>query len=543
MLRINQILDKYALIRPIGLGAYGEVWLCMVEKTGEFKALRYLVARDGATLEREETALTWYRTAAETLSGRGLLPIEHIGRSEGDLFFTMPLADGADERSPSDLHWKPKTLTRHMHALRVAQRWFSADEVKRILLPLLESVRRLDDVGMPHHEIDPDHVIFIGGVPTLADFSFLGDEAPLTSQLSSRHSYAATEYLESGGHQAMWGVATLFHTLLTGDSPDKMDSTAAMRPPPQREPQSARDKKEWQRFRKILLRITSEPPGKRYERFQEIIDAIGGVESRDSRESREYRDRREPQGQRDRPRSLFWKLAALWIVAGVIVAVYLIGSRVVPSGPTRDPEAQRLAEAEVAKEQLIIERDEADRKRIAAEEEIKRLHEQLQAALAARPPAGEPPTRETIASSPVPQDEIANAQAGLERMLQKLVGMPASKPQTQTPSEQQPPQSDTTASPTAPGTEPPAVAPEPKKEISVGEALKQSLEQSRRVTAEQVKQLETNRQKIIATKGAEAAEAERLRNEQRRQRIEASDPFREHRPHVQGAQLQPSGGL
>ena len=143
MLAPGSILDGYCLIRPIGRGGFGEVWLCRLGITGEFKALKFLPASDPAQLKRELEALIRYRAVVSELQCPQLVPIEHVNRVEDGLFYLMPLADGLTAAKLSSPAWQPKTLAALLCERRTAPAWFSPAEIRAIMSSLVGAVERL----------------------------------------------------------------------------------------------------------------------------------------------------------------------------------------------------------------------------------------------------------------------------------------------------------------------------------------------------------------------------------------------------------------
>jgi len=82
----GDILDGYRLIRPIGRGGFGEVWLSQLEATGEFRALKFIPSLDPEKLERELEAVKRYRSVASNLHSPHLLQIEHVTKAESKRF-------------------------------------------------------------------------------------------------------------------------------------------------------------------------------------------------------------------------------------------------------------------------------------------------------------------------------------------------------------------------------------------------------------------------------------------------------------------------
>ncbi len=475
MPRINQTLDGFTLIRPVGLGALGQVWICREVESGQLKALRTLPPQEG--LDRMESTLQWYRATAATM--KGLIPVEHIGRSpEGDLFFTMPLADGVEGHSPEEPHWKPLTLSRQFQIQVLLKEWFTTAQMKRLLVPILEAVKRLHDAGMPYHEIDPDDILFVGGRPMLASFSFLSPEPPLPSLLQSA-SPEKGEFLSSGGTPTLWNVAAYLFAVLTGQPVEKLSRTKPLHPP--KECQMGReDQREWQRLQGVLHQILWAPPARRMTHLREIIDAI------------------------DRPAAPPVRLPrkALLVTAGVAACVLLGGLLWVFARGSRNdtppPVPVLQTTSEIAR--LIAERDDALQRLAVAEQELARLRAELEAL---RKPT------ESAAARPTPDPATRKSHAELEAALnetrRQLYGIPSNKK-------------------AAASVMPP---------INLGKTLQESLNKARLDAERKLQELESPPPK----------DEETLRNEARQRKIETSDPFRAHRPRLQGARLQPAEGL
>ena len=100
MLHPGQSLHGYRILRRIGSGGFGEIWLCESETSRELRALKFIPAGHDGRLDKEYHALGLYRSAAGRLSSAALMRIEHAMLLPEGLFYIMPLSDGMTPVSP-----------------------------------------------------------------------------------------------------------------------------------------------------------------------------------------------------------------------------------------------------------------------------------------------------------------------------------------------------------------------------------------------------------------------------------------------------------
>lgn len=277
MLEPGIVLDGYRLIRPIGRGGFGEVWLCRVEATREYRALKHLPSSNVSHLELELAALIRYRTEATRLQSPNLLPIEHVNRTEDGLFYSMQLADGLGVSDPRCPEWRPKTLAALIREQKCAPSWFSAREVQETIIPLAIAAQALSGAGVAHRDIKPENILFVEGRPCLGDISLLTEGAEMVTR-SGTPGYAAPRwYLETGGNPDMWGLAVTLYSMVTGNPPDKLGRASYLWPP---QGAGSVDKRTWIRFQQIIFRATAEEASGRFPDLDVFAEALAEATER-----------------------------------------------------------------------------------------------------------------------------------------------------------------------------------------------------------------------------------------------------------------------
>ena len=265
-------IDGYRLVRPIGQGGFGTVWLCWNETSQSFHAMKW-VAGDAAGLKLELDALRKFREVSQRLRSPNLIAIEHINLLPSGLVYTMPLADGVDGNDPAAESWRPMTLADRIEG----KDGFSAAEILKIILPIIRATASLNDEGLVHRDIKPANILFFGGVPCLSDIGLLANDSASLTQRGTPGFLPPSWYLESSGQPDMWGLATTLYTLLTGNNPDKMGRPKFLWPPAGQDSLTPAEQDQWKRLHAVIYRATHEKAAERFRDFQTFAEAVQGT--------------------------------------------------------------------------------------------------------------------------------------------------------------------------------------------------------------------------------------------------------------------------
>jgi serine/threonine protein kinase len=319
----GQVLDGYRLVRFLGRGGFGEVWLCQSEAMGSYHALKFIARANHEVSEREYQALTLYRTASGMLRSPHLVPIEHINRNATGLYYVMPLADGIVAGDPVDPAWQPLSLAARIHAQAAHPAWFSSAEITATLCPLLHALQTLSDAGLVHRDVKPENILFLNGQPCLGDISLLGADASVITRRGTPGYATPSWYV--GGHPDMYGIAATLYTLLTGNSPDRMGRSAFLWPPQGKSSLADAERDEWKRLHRIIRRATDEKVSERFVDFAAMAHTISGASGNEQPASPRL------------PRILWSALA----VAGIAAAILVAGFRSKQPDPAHPPAIDR----------------------------------------------------------------------------------------------------------------------------------------------------------------------------------------------------------
>ena len=198
----GRAFDRFRLVREIGRGGQGTVYLAHDGKLGRDVALKFLGARHAW----EPRAVERFRREAGTISRLdhpGLCPVHEIGSVEGRPFFVMPFLAG-------------ESLAARISAAQAPPR--GEKEIGEVLA-LVERVARALHVahtaGVVHRDLKPGNIqVRSGGEPVVLDFGLaLDDTDPvsltLSGELFGTPAYMAPEQLSGDAADSRTDVHAL----------------------------------------------------------------------------------------------------------------------------------------------------------------------------------------------------------------------------------------------------------------------------------------------------------------------------------------------
>lgn len=165
-------ISNYVLLRLIGSGAYGDVYLAR-PVSGEPCAIKVVYrdrCKDAEHFQREQRAVQFFTRNTEKL--QGMIAVTDLGSDEaqGIFWYAMPLADDlSHSREPTAETYQSDTLRARLDA-RIA---LPVKDCIALGLELADTIDRLHSRGLLHRDIKPNNVLFIKGKPVIADIGLV----------------------------------------------------------------------------------------------------------------------------------------------------------------------------------------------------------------------------------------------------------------------------------------------------------------------------------------------------------------------------------
>jgi len=177
-------VPDHKMLRRIGGGSYGEVWLAR-NVMGSCRAVQVVFRKRfhfESPYEREFNGIRKFEPISRT--HEGLVDILQIGRddSAGYFYYVMELADDQQAGQKIDpATYAPRTL---QHEIENRGR-LPLDECLQIGVALAHALGHLHHHGLIHRDIKPSNIIFVGGIPKLADIGLVTDAGVLATAVGT----------------------------------------------------------------------------------------------------------------------------------------------------------------------------------------------------------------------------------------------------------------------------------------------------------------------------------------------------------------------
>lgn len=274
------VIPDHTLLRLIGRGSYGEVWLAR-NIMGVLRAVKIVSRRQfdsDRPYEREFAGIERYEPVSR--SADGLVHVLHVGRNEPEQYFyyVMELADDAGtvggesktiDPAPTDpgiADYFPRTLRSDLQ--RVSR--LPVADCLRLSLDAVGGLTRLHERGLVHRDVKPGNIIYVEGRAKLADVG-------LVSKGGEGRTFVGTEgYIPPEGPGSaladLYALGMVLYEAATGYPPDKFPKV-----PPEWFADDANP--EALEFHEIVLKACEGDPERRYRSAGELQADLAFLQS------------------------------------------------------------------------------------------------------------------------------------------------------------------------------------------------------------------------------------------------------------------------
>jgi WD40 repeat protein/serine/threonine protein kinase len=304
-------VPDHELLRCIGRGAYGSVWLAR-NVMGTWRAVKVVHREDfnrDRPFTREYEGLLKFEPISR--SHPNLMQILHVGRRDGHFYYVTELADDANAEggarclepagsvecagiqsedggakreaggaatvppaNPQSAICNPQSYGPRTLQEDLARRGrLPAREWLRVAVALASALKHLHDHHLVHRDVKPSNVIFVNGVPKLADIG-------LVATVDDSQSIVGTEgYLPPEGPGSvpadLFSLGKMLYEICTGNNRSEFP----------RLPQDLRDlpdARQLLEFNEVLLKACARDTDRRYHSADELLADLVLLERGDS---------------------------------------------------------------------------------------------------------------------------------------------------------------------------------------------------------------------------------------------------------------------
>ena len=259
MFHENQQIGNYTLIRKLGRGGFGEVWLA--KNNDEYFAVK-LPHKD---------QVDWKAITQEiglwTLCGthQNVMPLVGARNFNGQIAI---ISEYAPDGSLEDLLRKKSKL--------------SVEEAVGMTIGILEGLQHLHESGIIHRDLKPANILLSGKTPRLADF---GISSVMTADSSSQTVSGTLAYMSPETFDGkrniqtdIWSVGVILYQMLAGNLPfPQKEQTALIGAIIMREPESLLQEVD-DEIKKVISIALNKNPFERYKISEEILQDLNVIQ-------------------------------------------------------------------------------------------------------------------------------------------------------------------------------------------------------------------------------------------------------------------------
>jgi len=311
----TDVTSDYKIIRLIGHGAYGEVYLAR-DAGGSHCAVKVIFRESfdhERPFEREYEGICKFERVSRAYGNQ--VQVFHVGRREDppQFYYIMELADDQTAgRAIDPATYHPKTLKSELAQCGR----LPVKDCLRLGMALTRALENLHENGLIHRDIKPANIIFVNGVPKLADIGLVTDRDMSVS-------YVGTEgYIPPEGpgsaQSDIYSLGKVLYQMSTGR--DRLDY-----PELPTDLHEFADREAILELNAIIAKACDRDPQKRYQTAQKMLNDLGRLQ---------------------RGESIRHRKMALTLLAGIVAAgAVVMGAGLLAWKANHLQESRRLAAA------------------------------------------------------------------------------------------------------------------------------------------------------------------------------------------------------
>lgn len=213
-------IPEFDLIRPIGEGGFGQVWLARNRATKRLRAVKVIPLAVTGKRDQAGREINSLVRLEDNLKQKhpNLLTIHHVAKTDRYLYYLMDLADDmCGQAASEDETYRPATL-----ASRLESGPLEAAECLRIARQLLSGLASLHDSKMVHRDVKPANCLFVDSELKLGDFGLLVEASPQVSRVGT------LKYMPPDGRMDtradVYAAGLVIYEMITGLPVDRFPS-------------------------------------------------------------------------------------------------------------------------------------------------------------------------------------------------------------------------------------------------------------------------------------------------------------------------------
>lgn len=262
------VVADHKLLRLIGEGGYGQVWLCQ-NAVGLYRAAKIVFQEkfeDESPYRREFRGVQNFMR----LNHSHLLRVLHIGPNvPRELFYyIMELGDDEQSGGPIDPNrFVARTLASDLKRLgRLPVR-----ECVALGLSIAKGLEYLHSQSLIHRDIKPSNIIYVEGLAKLADVGLVADPETTDLSLVGTRGYM-DPYFPSSVLNDIYGLGMVLYVALTGLNPNQFPELPSEQRLPLEQP-------EINSLLAVLTKACSDNAAERYPSITVMITDLEAIES------------------------------------------------------------------------------------------------------------------------------------------------------------------------------------------------------------------------------------------------------------------------